>query len=421
MQTAKSFTISKHLVMEAWVRIKSNGGSAGVDQQSISDFEKNLKDNLYRIWNRMSSGCYMPSPVKLVEIPKSGGGKRPLGIPTVSDRIAQMIVVRMLEPNLEPKFHNDSYGYRPRRSAHDAVEQARKRCWKYDWVLDMDIKGFFDNIDHDLLNKALLRHTDLKWVLLYINLWLVVPYETEKGEKIERHKGVPQGSVVGPILANLFLHYAFDEWMARTHPEITFERYADDTICHCRTKQEASRMKEIIKERFAACNLELNENKTSIVYCKDSNRKENHEHIKFDFLGFTFRPRRAINKRGEYFLSFLPAISTKAKKRIGESMRSWWTTSRTDKSLKELAAMINPYLKGWINYYGKYYKTGLHPLFKRLNERLSVWVTKKYKRFRGHRTRAKHWLGKVSKSIPHLFAHWSFGIKPPQNILRSTG
>jgi RNA-directed DNA polymerase len=285
----------------------------------------------------------------------------------------------------------------------------------------MDIKGFFDNIDHDLLNKALLRHTDHKWVLLYINRWLVVPYETDKGEKIERLKGVLQGSVIGPILANLFLHYAFDEWMARNFPEIPFERYADDTICHCHTQHEALRMKGIIKERLAKCNLELNENKTSIVYCKDSNRKENHEYIKFDFLGFTFRPRRAINKRGEYFLSFIPAISTKACKRIGETMRSWWTTSRTDKSLKEIAVMINPYLQGWINYYGKFYKTGLNQLFIRLNQRLSIWVTKKYKRFRGHRTRARQWLGEVSKSFPNLFAHWKFGIKPPQNVLRTTG
>lgn len=421
MQKAKSFTISKHLVMEAWMHIKSNGGSAGIDKQSITDFEENLKDNLYRIWNRMSSGSYMPSAVKLVEIPKSGGGNRPLGIPTVSDRIAQMVVVRIMEPKLEPIFHKDSYGYRPRRSAHNALDQARKRCWKYNWVLDMDIKGFFDNIDHDLLNKALLRHTDQKWILMYINRWLVVPYETAKGEKIERFKGIPQGSVIGPILANLFLHYAFDEWMARNFPEIPFERYADDTICHCRTQDEAFRMKEFIKERLAVCKLELNENKTSIVYCKDSNRTENHEHIKFDFLGYTFRPRRARNKQGEYFLSFIPAISTKATKRIGETMRSWWTTSRTDKSLIELAEMINPYLQGWINYYGKFYKTGLNSLFIRLNRRLTIWVTKKFKRFRRHQKRARQWLGMISKSNPNLFAHWKFGIKPPQNVLRTTG
>lgn len=421
MQKAKSFSISKHLVMEAWVRIRTNGGSAGIDNQTLSDFEKNLKDNLYRIWNRMSSGSYVPQPVKLVEIPKSDGRTRPLGIPTISDRIAQMVVVLTLEPKLEPIFHNDSYGYRPNRSAHDALGQARKRCWNFDWVIDMDIKGYFDNIDHELLFKALRRHTNNAWVLLYIKRWLEVPYATQKGEKIERLKGVPQGSVIGPLLANLFLHYVFDAWMQKNYPEVSFERYADDTICHCRTKQQAEMMKQIIEERLAICKLGLNESKTKIVYCKDANRNGVHENQQFDFLGHTFRPRAAVNKRGQFFLSFLPSISAKSRVRIGREMRNWWTTSRTDKNLRELSTSFNPCLQGWINYYGKFYKTGLHPLFERLNERLAIWVTKKYKRFKGHRSRAKVWLGRICKAFPDLFAHWKFGIKPPQNILSRTG
>lgn len=416
MQKAKSFIISKHLVMEAWKRIRSNGGGAGIDNQSLRDFEKNLKGNLYRIWNRMSSGSYMPSAVKLVDIPKNGGGTRPLGIPTVGDRVAQMVVVLLLEPELEKVFHQDSYGYRPRRSAHDALTSARQRCWKYDWVLDMDIKGFFDNINHALLHKALVRHAKESWMLLYIKRWLEVPYMRGNKELIERTKGVPQGSVIGPVLANLFLHYVFDAWITRNYPMVPFERYADDTICHCETREHAIMMQRAIEERFRACGLELNETKTKIVYCKDSNRKANFEQIQFDFLGYTFRPRKAENRAKKCFLSFLPAISGKAKKKIGETIRSWWRTSRTDKNIEELASWLNPTLQGWINYYGKFYKSQLNGLFNRLNQRLVIWVTKKYKRFKGRRTRARKWLGIFAKNKPNLFSHWRFGIRPAKPI-----
>ncbi len=414
MQEAKSNVISKQLVMQAWLRVKANHGSEGIDKQTIGDFELNLKDNLYKIWNRMSSGSYLPKPVKLVEIPKDGGKTRNLGIPTVSDRVAQMVVVLMLEPDVEMVFHPDSYGYRPKRSAHDALKQAKERCWKYDWVLDMDIKGFFDNIDHELLMKALERHTKFSWIILYVKRWLTVPYELSNGDRIERNKGVPQGSVIGPLLANLFLHYAFDEWMRRNYPAIPFERYADDTVCHCRTKEEAEKMKVIIGERLAVCKLELNEIKTKIVYCKDSNRKEDWEFIQFNFLGYTFRPRMAKNNRNQFFCSFLPAISNKARKHINEVIRSWWKTSRTDIELKDLAKIYNPYIRGWIVYYGKFYFSKLHNLFGRLNQRLVLWVTRKFKRFRRRPHLARLWLYKVFCLNPKLFTHWEFGIRPYQ-------
>lgn len=344
MQNAKPYEISKYLIMEAFQRVKANHGSAGIDGVSISDFEKNLKDNLYKIWNRMSSGCYFPPSVKLVEIPKSNGGKRPLGIPTVGDRVAQMAAVMIIEPQIEPCFHVDSYAYRPKRSAHDAIAKARERCWKYDWVLDMDISKFFDTIDHELLMKTVRLHTDCQWVLLYIERWLKVPYELKDGSVIDRDKGVSQGSVIGPVLANLFLHYVFDMWMIRYHSDVPFERYADDTICHCSTRARAEALKVSVQQRFADCKLALNEDKTRIVYCKDNRRKGNYENIPFDFLGYTFRPRKAVDKNGILFTGYLPAISNKSMNRIREKIRGWQLKRRTFHQLETIAEKINPVL-----------------------------------------------------------------------------
>jgi len=315
MKEAKSFEISKHLVWEAYQRVKANQGSGGVDGVEMADYEQDVKGNLYKLWNRMSSGSYFPKPVKLVEIPKGEGKFRSLGIPTIEDRVAQMIVVLLLEPKVEPHFHENSYGYRPGRSAHQAVEVTRRRCWSHDWVVDLDISKYFDSIDHELLMKAVRKHTATKWELLYISRWLKVPYLLKNGELVERNKGVPQGSVIGPLLSNLFLHYAFDGWMSRNHGSTPFERYVDDAICHCKSEREASDLKDAIKRRFADCKLELNEAKTKIVYCKDANRKGSHAVIQFDFLGFTFRPRLAMNKDGQFFVSFIPAISNKARKK----------------------------------------------------------------------------------------------------------
>lgn len=413
MQEAKSFKISRHLVWEAYKKVKASNGSGGVDGVELKDFESNEKDNLYKLWNRMSSGSYFPKAVKLVEIPKDDGAKRTLGIPTVEDRIAQMVVVLVMEPLIEPRFHENSYGYRPGRSAHQALQEARKRCWRYDWVVDLDISKYFDTIDHDLLMKAVGKHRASKWLLLYISRWLTVPYQLKDGTKVQRSKGVPQGSVIGPLLSNLFLHYAFDEWMQRNHRNVPFERYVDDAICHCKSEQEAKSLKEAIRERLGQCKLELNEVKTRIVYCKDDDRRGSYPAESFDFLGYTFRARRSKNRFGKCFINFSPAISNKAKKKIGKEIRSWKLHLRTDKTLEDLAAMFNKILQGWINYYGKFYKSAMYPLFHQLNYRLEHWVTRKIKRYRHHKRRARYWLSCIAKQQPDLFAQWRFGIKPP--------
>lgn len=318
MDKAKPFCISKREVWTAYKRVKANGGAAGVDDQTIAEFEKDLSNNLYRLWNRMSSGSYLPPPVRRVDIPKGDGGTRPLGIPTVSDRIAQTVVKQYLEPLVEPVFHGDSYGYRPGRSAHDALAVARQRCWRHDWVLDLDIKGFFDNIDWELLMRAVRRHTDSAWVLLYIERWLRAPVSMPDGTLVGRERGTPQGGVVSPILANLFLHYAFDRWMKENNPDIPFERYADDVICHCRSEAQARSLRQALEARLAMCKLELHPQKTKIVYCKDTNRLNSHPEQRFDFLGFTFRPRQSMNRTGNLFVSFSPAVSDKAAKAMRE-------------------------------------------------------------------------------------------------------
>lgn len=413
MQGVKSFEISKHLVMEAYQRVKANKGSAGIDNVSIDQFEENLKDNLYKIWNRMSSGCYMPPSVRLVEIPKSQGGTRPLGIPTVSDRVAQMVVVMTIESFIVPHFHEDSYAYQKNKSAHQAIAKARERSLKMPWVVDLDISKFFDNIDHDLMCKAIEKHVTCNWALLYIKRWLTVPYRLQDGSLVERTKGVPQGSVIGPILANLFLHYVFDKWMERNYPNVPFERYADDTICHCVSLNHATLVKEAIQKRLAECGLEINESKTRIVYCKMSGRALVHDNIQYDFLGYTFRPRSAMNtKRKVMFVSFLPAISNVAKGKIREKVREWNHHYWVRLKLEEIAEQINPVLQGWINYYGKFYPTVLKKTLKAVNIKLHRWVRNKYKRFRGRKTKSIYRLGDIALANPNLFSHWKYGVLP---------
>ena len=374
-------------------------------------FEEKLKDNLYKVWNRMSSGTYFPPPVRRVMIPKADGGERPLGIPTVGDRVAQMVVKLYLEPEVEPQFHPDSYGYRPKTSAIDAVGQARERCWRNDWVLDLDIRGFFDNIDHALMLRAVRKHTECKWILLYVERWLKAPVVDENGIERPREKGTPQGGVISPLLANIFLHHAFDGWMRQNYPRIPFERYADDIVVHCRTKSQAQFIKQTTEERLRRCKLELHPDKTKIVYCKDGNRPDDYSNTSFDFLGYTFRPRTSKNSRGECFVSFSPAISAKAAKRIRAAMGEWCIHHKTYRNLEEIAQRVNPMVQGWIAYYGKFRKSALYAVFRCLNQRLVKWAQRKYK-MHAHQRRAWQWLRRIARRQPTLFAHWQLGALP---------
>ena len=407
MDRAKPFCIPKRAVWEAYKRVRANHGAAGVDGQTIAEFEENLKDNLYKLWNRMSSGSYIAPPVRRVEIPKdNGGGVRLLGIPSVADRVAQTVVKEYLEPVLDACFHIDSYGYRPLKSAKEALAMARARCWRYDWVLELDIKSFFDNLSHELLLRALRRHTDCKWVLLYVERWLKAPVQLEDGSLEARDKGTPQGGVVSPLLSNLFLHYVFDQWMQKHSPEIPFERYADDGICHCKTWAQAQELRAALERRFAECHLELHPQKTRVVYCKDDDRRGTYPEHSFDFLGYTFRPRRSKNRWGKFFISFTPAVSNKAAKVMRSKLRSWALHNRSGKSLEDLARMFNPVVQGWINYYASFYKSALYPTLRHLDLVLARWAVRKYKKLRGHLRRARHWLARVAQTRPRLFAHW---------------
>lgn len=413
MDKTKPYSISRKVVWEAYLRVKANDGAAGTDDESIADFEGDLKNNLYKIWNRMSSGTYFPPPVRIVSIPKSNGGERKLGIPTVGDRVAQMVVKLYLEPEVEPHFHRDSYGYRPAKSALDAVETARQRCWRNDWCIDLDIKGFFDNLDHSLIMRAVKKHTNVPWILLYIERWLKAPIQREDGTLEERERGTPQGSVVSPLLANTFMHHAFDEWMRREFPHVPFERYADDVLVHCRSDKQTKFVLAAIRTRLALCKLEVHPEKTQIVYCKDADRTGSSEHERFDYLGFTFRPRLSRNKWGKNFVNFSPALSDKAAKAIRQEIRSWKLHLRSDKSLEDLAHMFNAVVQGWINYYGRFYKSAMYPTLRGIEEYLVRWAQRKYKRFRRHSTRARVWLGQIARREPRLFAHWRVGLRSP--------
>jgi group II intron reverse transcriptase/maturase len=409
--TDKPFKIDKRLVYEAYKAVKSNAGAAGVDGQTIEQFEADLRNNLYKVWNRMSSGSYFPPPVRAVSIPKKSGGQRILGVPTVADRVAQMVVKQLIEADLEPIFLADSYGYLPRKSALDAVGVTRKRCWKYDWVLEFDIKGLFDNIDHELMLRAVRKHVTCKWALLYIERWLTAPTEQEDGTRTARTCGTPQGGVISPILSNLFMHYTFDLWMTRTHPDLPWCRYADDGLVHCRTEQEAQVLKAELQARLTECRLELHPTKTKIVYCRDGKRRGQYPDVKFDFLGYCFRPRLVQNSRDNtLFCGFTPAVSVSAMKAMRTTIRELGLRHRTELSMADIARQINPLLRGWIAYYGRYAPSALDPMVRYVNLTLRAWVMRKFKRFVAKKTRAGRFLERMAREHADLFVHWRLGL-----------
>jgi group II intron reverse transcriptase/maturase len=407
--SGKPFDISKVEVWNAWLKVKGNRGAPGVDGQSLEAFESDLKNNLYKIWNRLSSGTYFPPAVRAVEIPKPGG-TRILGVPTVGDRVARTVVAARLEAKVEPIFHPDSYGYRPNRSALDAVGACRRRCWEYNWVIDLDIRKFFDSVRWDLVVKAVETHVDARWVVLYVKRWLAAPVRLPDGSLQARDRGTAQGSAVSPVLANLFMHYAFDMWLAREFPAVAFERYCDDAVIHCVTLVQAEKVLAALHERMAEVGLELHPDKTKVVYCKDTNRRGDFQHTSFTFLGYTFRPRQARRKDGVKFTAFLPAISKDALKRIGKQVRSWRLHRRTGSTAEDLAEMINPVVRGWMAYYGAFYRTALHPVLHRINTYLLRWIMKKYKKLRTWKKAIQSMRDAVQRR-PRYFAHWAW-VKP---------
>ena len=406
MTSTKPYCIAKRTVWEAYQQVKANRGAAGIDDETIAMFEQNLSRNLYKLWNRMSSGAYFPPPVKQVEIPKAKGGTRKLGIPTVSDRIAQTVVKRIIEPTLDPIFHPDSYGYRPGRSAKQAIAVTRKRCWQYDWVVEFDIKAAFDQIDHGLLLKAVRTHIREGWILLYVERWLTAPFETAEGEQLLRERGTPQGGVVSPILMNLFMHYAFDAWMKRNNPLCPFARYADDAVVHCRNQKQAEDVMQSIALRLAECGLTMHPEKSKIVYCKDSNRTKQYPHVNFTFLGFMFRPRKALSKQRRLFTSFLPGVSADALKRMRQRVRGWKLNRQTQVTLAALASQYDPIIQGWWNYYGAFYQTAMLQVSQHIDRALERWARRKYKALSGRKRGSVQWLRKMKDAEPQLFHHW---------------
>lgn len=414
--SGKPFEIPKMLIWEAYQKVKANRGASGVDAQSLEDFAQDEKKNLYKIWNRMSSGSYFPPPVKAVDIPKPGGrGVRTLGVPTVADRIAQTAVAMTLEPEVEPMFHPDSYGYRPGRSALDAVGRCRQRCWEKRWVIDLDIQGFFDTVPHDPILAAVGKHTDKPWVLLYVRRWLQAPLQRADGTREARDRGTPQGSAISPLLTNLFMHYAFDAWLAETQPSVRFERYCDDAIVHCASEKQAKYLRNVIAARFWRFGLRMHPEKTRIVYCAQDDRPAPPPGvgIEFTFLGYTFRPRYARLRDGGWKTGFLPAVSKDAKKKMAATIRGWRLGRCTGLTFGQVATMINRIVAGWINYYGRFYKSELISfLADQINPHLVKWACRKFKHLHRQPAKARKRIAHIASTYPGMFAHWRHGALP---------
>lgn len=408
----KSVPISREMIWTAYKKVRSNQGGAGVDEIDMAKYDANRSKYLYKLWNRMASGSYFPPPVKEVEISKKDGGIRKLGIPTISDRVGQMVVKEYLEPRFEEIFSPHSYAYRPDKSAHQALESVRINCRKADWVIDLDIKGFFDNIDHGKLLKAVEKHVSEKWCIMYIKRWLQMPIQTKSGKLVQKNgKGTPQGGVISPLMANLFLHYAMDKWLEQTHPTVKYVRYADDAVLHCKSKVQADYVLRNLGKRMQACGLELHPEKTKIVYCKDYRRQGTHENVKFDFLGYSFQPRSTVPRgKGKLFLGFDCAISISSKKRIVDKMRELNIPKLTHKSIVGVAQFLEPHIRGWINYYGKFRISMLNPIFQLLNRKLVQWVRRRYKRYKTSINRAYDWLKRIRIQFPTLFYQWQLGF-----------
>ena len=410
VHVARTVPIEFKQVVDAYQKVKRGGKAAGIDGESWKDFDKKLQDNLYVIWNRLASGSYYPSAVREVEILKKDGKPRKLGIPTLRDRIAQEVVRKYMEQHIDQHFHTNSYGYRPLKSAKQAIEAVRKNCKERDWVIDLDISKFFDEIRHELMLKAVEHLIEEKWVSMYVKRWLEMKIVNKAGEERARGGiGTPQGGVISPLLANLYLHYALDKWLEKNHSENDFVRYADDMVIHCKSKEEAESLLQAIKARLSAVALRLNEQKTRIVYCKDYRRTESHKEEQFGFLGFSYRARKSQSKHNRHksYMAFTAEISKDNQKKITAAIKTIVNWQNTEQEISAIAEKLNNRLRGWINYFGLYGKGELRKTMMRLEKRLLKWTKKKYKETATREAIKK--LTVIRKENPRMFYHWEKG------------